>query len=219
MIVYLEPPLGARTVLVVERKLAAFVAADVASCSRLMGADEEAHGRVNPSHPCCRRRQPFARTNPMTSLITHHRGMLAAGVLATALSTAAPAAQAQSEGVAASANGETAMVIDFEVKPGSEAEFEEYFLRSARCSRLEPGNVAFNIHRVVGQEQRYLLYEIWRSPEALNAHFERPYTKALFSMFDRALAGPPADRELRDISPATRSAPVNGDPTEVAECR
>jgi quinol monooxygenase YgiN len=147
----------------------------------------------------------------MTSLITHHRGMLAASVLATALSMAAPEAQAQSE--------ETAMVVDFEVKPGAEAEFEKYFLLSARCARLEPGNVAFNIHRVVGQQQRYVLYEVWRSPEALNAHFERPYTKALFAMFDQSLAGTPADRELRDLSPATRSAPVSGDPADVAECR
>lgn len=147
----------------------------------------------------------------MTSLVTHHRGMLAAGVLVTALSTAAPNAQAQSE--------ETATVIDFEVKPGAEAEFEKYFLLSARCSRLEPGNVAFNIHRVAGQQQHYVLYEVWRSPEALNAHFERPYTKALFAMFERSLAGEPKDRELRDLSPATRSAPVSGDPADAAECR
>jgi quinol monooxygenase YgiN len=139
----------------------------------------------------------------------HMIGGLSFVLLAIALP--APAAQAQAE--------ETAMVIDFQVKPGAEAEFEKYFLLSARCARLEPGNVAFNIHQVAGQQQRYVLYEIWRSPEALNAHFERPYTKALFAMFERTLAGEPTDRELRDLSPAARSAPVGGDPADVAECR
>jgi quinol monooxygenase YgiN len=158
----------------------------------------------------------------MTSLISDYRRMIAAGAFVAALLVAAPGALAQINIAATSPNGETALVVDFEVKPGAEAEFEQTFLKSARCSRLEPGNIVFNIHRVVGQERRYVLYEIWRSPEALSAHFERPYTKALFAMFDRALDRPVTEGGLRfigDLSPASRPAPVGGDPAAVAECR
>ncbi|MDX2266216.1 MAG: antibiotic biosynthesis monooxygenase family protein [Hyphomicrobiales bacterium] len=119
-------------------------------------------------------------------------------------------------------NGEVSLVVDFEVKPGFEAEFETFFRRSAKCSRLEPGNLAFDVHKVVGADGCYVLYEIWRSAGALKAHFERPYTKALFAMFERALVKPVTEGGLRfisDLAPATRPAPVSGDPSSVAECK
>lgn len=119
-------------------------------------------------------------------------------------------------------NGEVALVVDFEVKPGFETEFETAFGRSTRCSRLEPGNVSFNIHRVIDTPGRYVLYEIWRSPEALESHFQQSYTVALFSMFDHALVRPISEGGLRfigDLDPASRPAPSDTDPAGAAECR
>ncbi|CAH2400604.1 putative quinol monooxygenase [Mesorhizobium ventifaucium] len=46
-----------------------------------------------------------------------------------------------------SPNSEVALVVNFEVKPGAEAEFEQVFHRSVTCSRLEPGNITFNVPR------------------------------------------------------------------------
>ncbi|MEI9930139.1 MAG: antibiotic biosynthesis monooxygenase family protein [Rhizomicrobium sp.] len=66
------------------------------------------------------------------------------------------------------------MVVDFPVKVGKEAEFERVFHRSVTCSRLEPGNITFNVHRVIDQPRHYVLYEQWRSVDALNSHFARP---------------------------------------------
>jgi quinol monooxygenase YgiN len=147
----------------------------------------------------------------------------AAAVLALAAVTLTTAqANAQMKIEATSPNGETTLVVDFEVKPGSEAEFEKAFRLSARCSRLEPGNVVFNFHKVRDQSGRYVLYEIWRSPEALKSHFERPYTKALFKMFETALVKPVTEGGLRfigEIEPDKRAAPVAGDPSTVAECK
>ncbi len=146
--------------------------------------------------------------------------LVAASCLLMANAAALPA-QAQIEIKPTHPNGEVSLVVDFEVKPGFEAEFETFFKRSTICSRLEPGNVAFDIHKVVGVNGRYALYEIWRSADALKAHFERPYTKALFAMFERALVKPVTEGGLRfigDLSPAQRPAPVTGDPSSVAEC-
>ncbi|MCB5206806.1 putative quinol monooxygenase [Methylovorus mays] len=126
--------------------------------------------------------------------------------------------------IKAGPTGEVALVVNFDVKPGAEAEFEKVFQRSVTCSRLEPGNVTFNVHKVLGAERSYVLYEIWRNKEALDSHFERPYTKALFAMFEQNLARPLTEGAgglnfVADLAPAPRPAPVTTDPTSVAECR
>jgi quinol monooxygenase YgiN len=121
-----------------------------------------------------------------------------------------------------SPNGEVTLVVNFEVKAGAEAEFEKVFRRSVTCSRLEPGNVIFNVHKILGTERSYVLYEIWRNEAAVKSHFTRPYTVALFSMFDRNLARPLSEGGLRfvqDLQPQARKAPASTDPTSLAECR
>ncbi len=118
-----------------------------------------------------------------------------------------------------SPNGEVAIVVNFEAKPGAEAEFERVFHRSVTCSRLEPGNITFNVHKILGSERSYVLYEIWRNEGALNSHFARPYTVALFAMFDRDLVTPQGLRFAQDLAPQPRSAPATTDPNSLAECR
>jgi quinol monooxygenase YgiN len=148
--------------------------------------------------------------------------LIAAAVFAVYLAEAIAPASAQTPIRATNANGEVVLVVDFEVKPGSKTEFEQFFRRSVTCSRLEPGNVAFNIHKVVDSEGSYVLYEIWRSPAALEEHFAQPYTQALFAMFDRTLVRPVTEGGLRyiaDLDPAARPAPVTSNPSSQAECR
>ncbi len=121
-----------------------------------------------------------------------------------------------------SPNGEVALIVNFEVKPGTEAEFEKVFRRSVTCSRLEPGNITFNVHKILGTERNYVLYEVWRNEAAVHSHFARPYTVALFSMFDRNLARPLSEGGLRfvqDLQPEVRKAPAKTEPASVAECR
>ncbi|WP_295807194.1 antibiotic biosynthesis monooxygenase family protein [uncultured Nitratireductor sp.] len=145
--------------------------------------------------------------NPIKENKFMHNLRLFATGIALALSAAIHPAQAQIAIEPTNENGEVVLIVDFEVKEGSETEFEEYFRRSVTCSRSEPGNVAFNIHKVVDQQNDYVLYEIWRDTEALERHFEQPYTKALFEMFDRTLVRPVTEGGLRfisDLDPAPR---------------
>ncbi|NPT38270.1 putative quinol monooxygenase [Paraburkholderia xenovorans] len=126
--------------------------------------------------------------------------------------------------IKAGPSGEVALVVNFDVKPGAEAEFENVFQRSVTCSRLEPGNVTFNVHKVLGTERQYALYEVWRNKDALDSHFARPYTKALFAMFDRNLTRPLTEGSgglhfVADLAPAPRPAPVTTDPASIAQCR
>jgi quinol monooxygenase YgiN len=119
-------------------------------------------------------------------------------------------------------NGEVNIVIDYEVKAGFEEDFESHFKRLVECARLDPGKILFDIGKVVGVARRYVSYAIWRSPAALDAHLQRPYAKALFVMFDRALERPITQsgrRFISELPPATRTALVAGDPSDRAECR
>lgn len=146
------------------------------------------------------------------------RNTLAA--LAVAAAAAAPA-QAQVVTKATHPNGEVAFVVDFEVKPGFEAEFERLSQRSAHCARLDPGNAVFEVHKVIGAERAYAYHIVWRSPEALQSHLQRPYTKELVAMFGRALARPLSEsiRYIRDLAPPTRPPAAEGDPADDPVCR
>lgn len=150
------------------------------------------------------------------------RYVLGALVAATAV-VSSQSALADIE-IKAGPSGEVALVVNFDVKPGAAAEFEKVFLRSVTCSRMEPGNVTFNIHKVLGAERQYVLYEVWRNKDALDSHFARPYTKTLFSMFERNLTRPLSEGAgglhfVADMAPVSRPAPATTDPASLAECR
>jgi len=57
-------------------------------------------------------------------------------------------------------------------------------------SRPEPGNVAYHLHTIVGEPQRFALYERWKDQAALDFHFEQPYTLELFDVFKQVLTAP-----------------------------
>ena len=144
-------------------------------------------------------------------------------LLATAAFTASQSALADID-IKAGPTGEVALVVNFDVKKGAEAEFENVFRRSVTCSRQEPGNITFNVVKVIGAERSYVLYEVWRSKDALSSHFARPYTKSLFSMFERNLTRPLTEGAgglhfVADLAPSPRTAPATTEPSDLPECR
>ncbi|WP_165493145.1 putative quinol monooxygenase [Hylemonella gracilis] len=119
-----------------------------------------------------------------------------------------------------SPNGEIAVVATLEVKSGSEADFEKISRMSIMCSRLEPGNVSFTIHKALDTSKpTYVMYEVWRTKAALQSHFFQPYTQALFGAFKQHLSAPPAMSFIAELTPAPRSKPAQTDPKVLAECR
>ncbi len=119
-----------------------------------------------------------------------------------------------------SPNGEITVVATLEVKPGSEAAFEKAALLSIQCTRLEPGNLGFAIHKVLDAgNPTYTMHEIWRNKAALQSHFVQPYTQALFGAFQQTLSAPPVMKFVAELSPATRAKPGNTDPKSLAACR
>jgi quinol monooxygenase YgiN len=82
------------------------------------------------------------------------------------------------------------LVVIFEVKEGMQERFKEQFLNSVKYSRPEPGCVAFHIHAVQTEKNKFVLYERWRSQEAFDFHLDQSYTQELFETFNVTLAKP-----------------------------
>jgi quinol monooxygenase YgiN len=57
-----------------------------------------------------------------------------------------------------------------QVTPGSEAAFEEATLANARASLTEPGVARFDVVRQQDDLTRFVLVEVYRSPEAAADH-------------------------------------------------
>lgn len=62
------------------------------------------------------------------------------------------------------------LLVRARVKPGCEAAFLEATLDNARNSVLEPGVARFDVARSSEDPAEFLLYEAYRSPEAIEAH-------------------------------------------------
>jgi len=62
------------------------------------------------------------------------------------------------------------VLVHVRVKPGTGAEFEMASERNAAASRLEPGVARFDVLRRRDDPERYLLIEVYRTPDATVAH-------------------------------------------------
>ena len=56
------------------------------------------------------------------------------------------------------------------VKPGREQEFIAATLQNARATRGETGNFRFDVNQSNDDPTRFLLYEVYRDPEAFKTH-------------------------------------------------
>jgi len=60
--------------------------------------------------------------------------------------------------------------VTVRVKPEAVDGFIEATLDNARNTRTEPGNVRFDIARANDEPTRFLLYEVYRTPDDFTAH-------------------------------------------------
>ena len=70
---------------------------------------------------------------------------------------------------------EEMLVISIQTIPGKGDEQIAAFERLAPIVRSEPGCLQYDLHAVVGDEDRFVLIERWASTEALAAHDVTPH--------------------------------------------
>jgi len=68
------------------------------------------------------------------------------------------------------------LVVQMEVRPGRREEFLAGMAANAEASvRNEPGCLRFDVCAVAGDENRFLLYELYTDAEAFEAHKATPH--------------------------------------------
>lgn len=71
------------------------------------------------------------------------------------------------------------IIVKTELKEGTRERFLEAMLPNAEASvRDEPGCLVFDVLEVWEEENTVLLYEVYTSPDALEAHKQTPHYKA-----------------------------------------
>ena len=71
------------------------------------------------------------------------------------------------------------IIVKTQLKPGTRKAFLDAMLPNAESSvRDEPGCIAFDVLEAREEAETFYLYEIYASPDALNAHKETPHYNA-----------------------------------------
>ena len=70
-------------------------------------------------------------------------------------------------------------------------------------ARAEPGDINYDLHRSNDDPDVWVLYENWKAPSDLAAHFELPYMKAFLAVLPEVLEG---EMDLRHCSMVTKIA-------------
>ncbi|MGO7733551.1 putative quinol monooxygenase [Rhizobium leguminosarum] len=83
------------------------------------------------------------------------------------------------------------LVATLTVRPESLAEFQEVVADLASATRIEEGNIDYEMHRSNDDMHEFVMIEHWRSQKDLDDHLAQSYTKAAFSRFRDLLRGDP----------------------------
>lgn len=81
-------------------------------------------------------------------------------------------------------------MVSINVKQGHAAEFLEAFRINYEGTRHEPGNLRFDVLRDPEDEHKFVIYEVFKSSEALEEHRKTPHYQECVRRIDPILAGP-----------------------------
>nr|WP_314143831.1 putative quinol monooxygenase [uncultured Rhodococcus sp.] len=82
------------------------------------------------------------------------------------------------------------LVVSVETEAGLGDRQIEAFAALAPVVRAEAGCLQYDLHRVVGSEERFVLLEHWESADALAAHDESPHMRDADAANKEFRAGP-----------------------------
>jgi (4S)-4-hydroxy-5-phosphonooxypentane-2,3-dione isomerase len=82
------------------------------------------------------------------------------------------------------------LVVQMEVRPGRREEFLAGMAANAEASvRDEPGCLRFDVSSVEGDENRFVLYELYRDADAFAAHKTSPHFATWRTVAEQVLVG------------------------------
>lgn len=80
-------------------------------------------------------------------------------------------------------------LVHIQVKPGKAEDFLEAFRVNYEGTRNEPGNVRFDVLRDPADENRFVIYEVFRTPGDLDSHRQTEHYKECVRRIDPLLDG------------------------------
>ena len=87
--------------------------------------------------------------------------------------------------------GPFVLVVKLKTKAGKSDEFIKAFKKAAGKTRKEEGNMQYQLSRSFTENDSLMLYERWKSLDALDAHLKQPYIVKLLTDTEDILAEPP----------------------------
>ncbi|RUT28859.1 autoinducer-2 (AI-2) modifying protein LsrG [Arsenicitalea aurantiaca] len=90
-------------------------------------------------------------------------------------------------------------MVSITVKPGHLEEFLDAFRVNYEGTRKEPGNLRFDVLRDPEDDHKFVVYEVFRSPEALEAHRGTPHYSECVSRIDPIIEGPRTKQYYRPV--------------------
>jgi quinol monooxygenase YgiN len=95
------------------------------------------------------------------------------------------------------------LVAFISAKPGRGDELGRRLLNLVELARAEVGNINYDLHRSNEDPDVWMLYENWKTPADLAAHFEMTYMKAFLAALPEILNG---EMDLRRCAIVTNAA-------------
>jgi quinol monooxygenase YgiN len=95
------------------------------------------------------------------------------------------------------------LIAFIRAKKGKGAELGHRLAGLVDQARAEPGNINYDLHRSDEDGDVWVLYENWKDPSDLTAHFEYPYMKKFLATLPELLDG---EMDLRRCTMVSRVA-------------
>ncbi len=93
------------------------------------------------------------------------------------------------------------MLVTLHVKPEKREALKAALLKDKWGAVSEPGNISMTFFESRDNPNIFYLFERWVSQEALDSHFQQPYTVFALELSKTALASPMEITKLNDIDP------------------
>lgn len=84
------------------------------------------------------------------------------------------------------------IIATFTAKPGKGDALYDVLSRCIAPSRLEAGNIHYDLYRSAENPDAFLFHEGWKSLAAIDEHEQQPHFQALLAGVESLLAAPPA---------------------------
>ncbi len=101
-----------------------------------------------------------------------------------------------------------ALAVRFDLRPDVAEEFDRLTAETvARIVDQESGTIIYGTHRVEGEPDVRVFYEVYRNRAAFDDHERQPHTRRFLSEREQYLTGPP---RVEFLSPTAASKGLSG---------